>query len=164
MGKQWLIDLIAEYTIATGPSKPDRPPAPDKIQRLDRLFVHESPAVMQLAVNDYMRGGGRFFPRVGDLTLYVTAAAAIFGRLIRPDLLSENDRVRVDEALYSVEVSAGTIDQPASSAADVEARRQLAELGKCPTCGAQLFSGRSCAYCKTGRFIDTIVETAVFEL
>ena len=122
MSEQWLIDLVAEYTTTKGP------PAPDKIKRLDRLFASEEPAAMLLAVNDYMRDGGRFFPRVADLVPYVKTATSLFGRVIRPDLLSEADRSRIDEAIYSYEVSMGTIDPHSSAEALSAARLQMAEM------------------------------------
>ena len=83
---------------------------------------------MQLAVNDYLRAGGRFFPRVADLVPHVTKAMHLFGRVNRPDLLSEDDRTRIDEAIYGYEVSMGTIDPLASEEALTEARLQLAEM------------------------------------
>ena len=154
MSKQWLIDPIDEYTTE------NKRPAGDRIRRLDRLYANESPAAMQLATLDYMRSGARFFPRVGDLVPYVTKASQLFGRLIRPDLMSDSDRDRVDEAFYSVEVSDGMIDPLASSADEDESRRKLAAWGTCPACGEQM-APHTCPACAgdTGRIMDK--ETAV---
>lgn len=59
----WLNDLMDEYPT----NRSD-----DAISRLGRVFADVPAGIMQSAVDAYMRDGNKFFPKVGDLSPYVT--------------------------------------------------------------------------------------------
>ena len=69
----WLNDLMDEYPT----NRSD-----NAIIRLARVFADTPAAVMQTAVDTYMKDGNKFFPKVGDLSPYVKAVEEWQGRAL----------------------------------------------------------------------------------
>ena len=112
----WLTELVDEFDTKDGISD-------GRIERLSAVFADKPDGVMEAAVLEYMKSGGRYFPRVGELMPHVERAERF-----------------TDDSV------AGPVDALDYGPTEEEALALLAGWGKCPECGTQQDARGVCLY------------------